>query len=131
MQAGGVAALEARAAGLRSAAAARPSDFEAQLELGAALHQLDHLAPNGGKRVPEAAAAYRRAAQLAPQPATRAAVLANLGALLLTGGRVRGGAKEGCGLQAVFSAAGCICAVRAVNAAARLPPKPRWQKPAR
>ena len=86
--AAGVAELEARAAQLRAALAAHPSSFEASLELASTLHQLDHSAPNGGKRVPEAAAAYRRAAELAPQPAARAAVLSNLAALLLAGGRV-------------------------------------------
>ncbi len=87
--AAGVAELEARAGQLRSAVAAHPSSFEAALELASTLHQLDHSAPNGGKRVPEAAAAYRRAAELAPQPEARAAVLSNLAALLLAGGRVR------------------------------------------
>lgn len=88
--AAGVAELEARAGQLRAALAAQPSSFEAALELASTLHQLDHSAPNGGKRVPEAAAAYRRAAELAPQAAARAAVLSNLAALLLAGGRVRG-----------------------------------------
>ncbi|KAI7842753.1 hypothetical protein COHA_003502, partial [Chlorella ohadii] len=86
--AAGVAELEARAGQLRSAVAAHPSSFEAALELASTLHQLDHSAPNGGKRVPEAAAAYRRAAELAPQLEARAAVLSNLAALLLAGGRV-------------------------------------------
>jgi hypothetical protein len=85
---GEVAAWEERVAELRAAAAARPADFEAALELGAALHQLDHAAPNGGKRLPEAAAAYERAAALAPTPAARAYVASSLGALLLSGGRV-------------------------------------------
>ncbi|PRW33326.1 serine threonine- kinase receptor R831 [Chlorella sorokiniana] len=84
----GVAELEGRAGQLRAALAAHPSSFEAALELASTLHQLDHSAPNGGKRVPEAAAAYRRAAELAPQAAARAAVLSNLAALLLAGGRV-------------------------------------------
>jgi hypothetical protein len=38
--------------------------------------------------VPEAAAAYRRAAELAAHPQMRALVLGNLGALLLSGGWV-------------------------------------------
>lgn len=90
--------MEARALALRQSLSGRPSssssggssgDFDDWLELAATLHQLDHAAPNGGKRVPEAAEAYRRAAELAPQPAARAYVWSNLGALLLSGGRVR------------------------------------------
>ncbi|PSC69236.1 sulfotransferase [Micractinium conductrix] len=83
--------LEAEVATARAAAAAAPDSFEAQLALAGALHRADHAAPNGGKRVPDAAAAYRRAAALAPGgPASPAAayVLSNLGALLLSGGRV-------------------------------------------
>ncbi|KAL4439889.1 hypothetical protein ABPG75_002890 [Micractinium tetrahymenae] len=90
-------ALEARAAAARAAAAARPTDFNAHLELATVLHQLDHAAPNGGKRVPEAAAAYRRAAELAPGGQTSAAaayVRSNLAALLLSGGRVAEAAEE-------------------------------------
>lgn len=89
-----MAALEARAAELRQRLAQpshAASDFDAWLELAGTLHQLDHTAPNGGKRVPEAAEAYRRAAALAPaaQPAVRAYVQSNLGALLLGGGQAR------------------------------------------
>lgn len=97
MQDPGRDALEARAAAARGAAAARPTEFSAHLELATVLHQLDHTAPNGGKRVPEAVAAYRRAAELAPGgPASAAAayVRSNLGALLLAGGRVAEAAEE-------------------------------------
>lgn len=85
-----MAALEAQAAALRQRLSQAASDFEGWLELAGTLHQLDYTAPNGGKRVPEAADAYRRAAALAPaaQPAARAYVQSNLGALLLGGGRV-------------------------------------------
>jgi hypothetical protein len=75
-------------AALRRTLDSHPADFNAALELATTLHQLDHAAPNGGKRVPEAAAAYRRAAQLAASPAARSYVTSNLGALLLAGGRV-------------------------------------------
>lgn len=87
-QGGAAADSDARVAALRRTLDSHPANFNAALELATTLHQLDHAAPNGGKRVPEAAAAYRRAAQLAASPAARAYVNSNLGALLLAGGRV-------------------------------------------
>lgn len=45
-----------------------PSDFKSLLEMGALLSKLDELAPDGGKRVPEALSAYRRALDLAHDP---------------------------------------------------------------
>ena len=36
-----------------------PDSPEAHIQLATTLHTLDHQSPNGGKRVPEAEAAYR------------------------------------------------------------------------
>ncbi len=53
---------------LREKVADNPSDFKSLLEMGALLSRLNELAPDGGKRVPEALAAYRRALDLAHDP---------------------------------------------------------------
>lgn len=53
---------------LREKVGDNPSDFKSLLEMGALLSRLNELAPDGGKRVPEALAAYRRALDLAHDP---------------------------------------------------------------
>ncbi|KAL4421807.1 hypothetical protein ABPG77_001596 [Micractinium sp. CCAP 211/92] len=68
---------------LREKVADNPSDFKSLLEMGALLSRLNELAPDGGKRVPEALAAYRRALDLAHDPQVRSFVAAQMGELLL------------------------------------------------
>ena len=78
---------------LRGEAAARPDSFEAAFQLALLLQQLDHSAPDGGTRVPEALAQYERAEALAPTARLRAEVASNVGALLLAGGRLEEAAE--------------------------------------
>lgn len=78
-----VAKLKGMLGELREKVGDNPSDFKSLLEMGALLSKLDELAPDGGKRVPEALSAYRRALDLAHDPQVRSFVAAQMGELLL------------------------------------------------
>jgi len=51
--------LEAEVQKLRAEAAGQPSNALLQIQLATALHKLNHVNPDGGRRIAEAAAAYR------------------------------------------------------------------------
>lgn len=82
-----------RADQLRQQVSQRPDDYTLLVELATQLHTLDQRYPDGGRRVPEAEKAYRAAVKSAPSPAAAAAVLSNLGALLLSSGRLQDSLK--------------------------------------
>lgn len=84
--------LEARVVQLRRSLADASPASEASLlpqllELALSLQHLDHLSPDGGRRLPEAEAAYRRVLAGATAPEALMAVHANLAAVLMSGGR--------------------------------------------
>eukprot|EP00887_Chlorella_sp_A99_P000461 scaffold17.g461.t1 len=81
--------MAAKVNSLRLELQRKPNDFLALFELASALHALDFRHPDGGSRVPEAERLYRRAARLAPQRKQKAAINSNLGALLLSAGRLQ------------------------------------------
>ena len=85
---------------LRDEVRQRPDDYLALYSLAAALHQLDFKHPDGGRRVPEAERLYRRAAHLAPQRQQKAIIFSNLGALLLSSGRLQRALEVGAGAGA-------------------------------
>lgn len=66
----------------------RQPTAENYLQLAAALQELNFARPDGGRRIPEAERAYRKALDLIPHDVTRVMVLGNLGALLLGTERV-------------------------------------------
>ena len=51
--------LEAEAEALRRKTLTSPTSLDTHLELAFTLQQLNHYKPDGGKRLPEAEAAYR------------------------------------------------------------------------
>jgi hypothetical protein len=53
------ASLEKEAAQLRADVERQPGNAMLQLQLATTLHKLNHLNPDGGRRIPEAAKAYR------------------------------------------------------------------------
>lgn len=53
------ASLEQEAAKLRADVERQPGNAMLQLQLATTLHKLNHLSPDGGRRIPEAAKAYR------------------------------------------------------------------------
>ncbi|KAL4448264.1 hypothetical protein ABPG75_005483 [Micractinium tetrahymenae] len=68
---------------LREKVGDNPSDFKSLLEMGTLLARLNELDPDGGKRVPQALAAFRHALDLAHDPQVRSFVAAQMGDLLL------------------------------------------------
>ncbi|GAB4823620.1 hypothetical protein N2152v2_010666 [Parachlorella kessleri] len=62
--------------------------FEHVFGLATTLHRMDYMAPNGGRRVPEAA--RLRAIQLAPSQHAQVLLWGSLGALLLSAGEYEG-----------------------------------------
>eukprot|EP00775_Hariotina_reticulata_P011563 gene11563-11707_t len=83
--------LEAEVLNLRAEAAKQPHSALLQMQLATALHKLNHINPDGGRRIAEAAAAYRAAIKALASDsegdriALRVSLQGNLGALLLAG----------------------------------------------
>ncbi|KAK9809069.1 hypothetical protein WJX72_008857 [[Myrmecia] bisecta] len=80
--------MEAQAQQLRELLKQSPDQADLHLQLATLLHQLDHLNPNGGQRIPEAEASYRAALANVPTEELKAGILGNLGALLMGAGRL-------------------------------------------
>eukprot|EP00879_Flechtneria_rotunda_P025263 GHRR01026836.1.p1 GENE.GHRR01026836.1~~GHRR01026836.1.p1 ORF type:complete len:269 (+),score=92.12 GHRR01026836.1:238-1044(+) len=80
------AALEAEAVQLRKQAKQQPGNAMVQLQLATTLHKLNHLNPDGGRRIPEAEQAYRSAlATWEDTSPLYVNILGNLATLLLNG----------------------------------------------
>eukprot|EP00803_Ostreobium_quekettii_P003862 evm.model.scf_167.2 EVM.evm.TU.scf_167.2 scf_167:27778-36670(-) len=73
---------------LRQRLKASPDEVQAYIELGMALQEVNQLRPDGGRNIPEAEKAYKKALEFTLPAVAKTIILGNMGALLMSSGRI-------------------------------------------
>eukprot|EP01025_Chloroclados_australasicus_P038828 TRINITY_DN4009_c0_g1_i3.p1 TRINITY_DN4009_c0_g1~~TRINITY_DN4009_c0_g1_i3.p1 ORF type:complete len:435 (+),score=58.70 TRINITY_DN4009_c0_g1_i3:43-1305(+) len=87
LQSGQAEQLQQQYLQLKELSLSQSDSWEIWLQLGITLQSLDHNFPNGGKRVPEAEAAYKKAVALTDRTDMHCLAYGNLGVLQMSSGR--------------------------------------------